>query len=352
MTDYLEFTAEDWHTHPRDAKDGRLQLAAPYFARQFGRILAMPNLIPPVTTVEMALAWRKEILRYAGGRNLDPQIALYLTGDTSLDEIRRAKDSGITPAMKYYPANATTNSQNGLDDLRSANKVLEVMQEVGLVLCLHGEVTTKDNAEVDMFDREKIFIDDVLIPLWRDFPELRIVFEHITTLEAAQVVPELGLGATVTPHHLTINRNSIFRGGVRPHNYCLPIAKREKHRLALRRAATSGAWNFFLGTDSAPHAKHTKENACGCAGCFLPYALELYAEVFDEEGKLDMLPNFAGRFGSQFYGLEPTKKLIRLERQTWEMPPELSYNSNSLIGPETTVVPFWAGEELHWKMAD
>ena len=285
---------DDWHVHLRDGE--MLRLVAAFTARQFGRAIVMPNLVPPVTSAAAASAYRDRIVE-STGPGFTPLMTCYLTDDVDPDELARGHEQGVWVAAKLYPANATTNSAFGVTDLRNVHAALERMQDIGMVLCIHGEVTDRD---VDVFDREAVFIERHLEPLMRAFPELRIVLEHITTADAAEFVEGAGpnLAATVTPHHLVINRNAMFDGGIRPHAYCLPVAKREKHREAVRKAATSGSAKFFLGTDSAPHDRHAKESACGCAGIFnASFALETYAQVFDEEGALDRLEAFASENG-------------------------------------------------------
>ena len=342
MSDTLTLTRpDDWHLHLRD--EAALASVVPYTARQFARAIVMPNLRPPVTTAAQAVAYRERILAcLPAGADFQPLMTLYLTDNTPVDEIKRAKDAGVV-ALKLYPAGATTNSDGGLTDLRKTHKVLEAMQREGLVFCVHGEVT---DSEVDVFDREKAFIDDKLIPLRRDFPELKIVFEHITTKEAAQYVTEADrfVGATVTPQHLLYNRNAIFTGGIRPHYYCLPILKREEHRLALVQAATSGNPKFFLGTDSAPHASHLKEHASGCAGCYTaPCAIELYAEAFEAMGALDKLEAFASFHGPDFYQLPRNTDRITLVREDWVVPESLPFG-------EAEIKPLRGGETLHWRL--
>jgi dihydroorotase len=302
MTDAITIARpDDWHLHVRDG--AALAAVVPDTARQFARAIIMPNLKPPITTAAQALAYRERIVAAVPkGARFEPLMTLYLTDTLPPDEIARARDAGVV-AVKLYPAGATTNSDAGVTDLRKTHATLEAMQRAGMPLLVHGEVT---DADIDLFDREKAFIDTKLIPLRRDFPELKIVFEHITTREAAQYVSEAGarVGATITAHHLLYNRNAIFTGGIRPHYYCLPVLKREEHRRALVAAATSGSAKFFLGTDSAPHAAHLKEHALGCAGCYTARsALELYAEAFDAVGALDRLEGFASFHGADFYGL-------------------------------------------------
>jgi len=332
---------DDWHVHLRDGD--MLQVVAPYTARQFARAIVMPNLVPPVTTPKAADGYR-ELIRLAAGPDFEPLMTCYLTDETSPDEIASGFSQGIWLAAKLYPAGATTNSASGVTDIRNIYPALERMQRIGMVLCVHGEVT---DAEVDVFDREAVFIDRVLSRLVADFPGLRIVLEHITTEQAADFVLGSGpnIGATVTPQHLIINRNALFAGGLRPHAYCLPVAKREKHRLAVRKAATSGAPNIFLGTDSAPHARHAKESGCGCAGIFnAPFALESYASVFEAEGALDTFEAFASENGARFYGLPPNDGTVTLERADVEVPGRIEAHG-------IEVIPFHAGESLGWKLA-
>jgi dihydroorotase len=330
---------DDWHVHLRDGE--MLRAVAPYTARQFARAIVMPNLVPPVTTREAAAAYRERIVE-AAGPGFTPLMTCYLTDETKPDQIARGFEEGVWIAAKLYPAGATTNSASGVTDVRNIYPVLERMQTVGMVLCVHGEVTDPD---VDVFDREAVFIDRVLSRLVSDFPGLKIVLEHITTAEAADFVRgRETVGATVTPQHLIINRNAIFAGGLRPHAYCLPVAKREKHRLAVRKAATSGAPNIFLGTDSAPHARHAKESACGCAGIFnAPFALESYATVFEQEGALDRLEAFASLNGARFYGLPLNEGTLTLERATVQVPTRIQSDGVELV-------PFHAGETLGWKL--
>jgi dihydroorotase len=326
---------DDWHVHLRDGE--MLRKVAPYTARQFARAIVMPNLVPPVTTPEAAAAYRERIVE-AAGAGFTPLMTCYLTDETTPDEIARGFEDGAWLAAKLYPAGATTNSASGVTDVRNIYSVLERMQTIGMVLCIHGEVTDPD---VDVFDREAVFVDRILSRLVKDFPGLKIVLEHITTAEAADFVAgnAVNVGATVTPQHLLINRNAIFAGGLRPHAYCLPVAKREKHRLAVRKAATSGAPNIFLGTDSAPHARHAKESGCGCAGIFnAPFALESYAAVFDQEGALDRFEAFASINGPRFYGLPLNEETVTLERAEADVPDEIE-----------GIVPFRAGERLAWR---
>jgi dihydroorotase len=327
---------DDWHVHLRDGE--MLKAVAPYTARQFARAIVMPNLNPPVTSVEPAQSYRQRIVAAVGGGFI-PLMTCYLTDDADPQEIARGFEAGVWAAAKLYPANATTNSSQGVTDVANIRGALERMQAIGMPLLVHGEVTDTD---VDVFDREAVFIDRVLDGLVRDFPELKIVFEHITTAEAAQFVCDSGskIGATITPQHLIINRNALFAGGLRPHAYCLPVAKREAHRLAIRKAATSGSPKYFLGTDSAPHERGAKESACGCAGIFnAPFALESYATVFEEEGALDRLEAFACEHGPHFYGLPLNEGTITLERAEHVVPDQIS-----------GVVPFHSGEVLHWRL--
>jgi len=337
MTDRLTITRpDDWHLHVRDG--AALAAVVPHSARQFGRALIMPNLKPPVTTAAQATAYRERILAAVPkGLAFQPLMSLYLTDNLPPEEIRRAKASGVV-AVKLYPAGATTNSDAGVTDLRKTYPTLEAMQREGLLLLVHGEVT---DPAVDVFDREAVFIERVLWRLVDDFPDLKIVLEHITTADAADFVSANApnVGATVTPQHLIINRNAIFAGGLRPHAYCLPVAKRERHRLAVRNAATSGLENIFLGTDSAPHTREAKESACGCAGIFnAPFALESYATVFEEEGALDKFEAFASINGPRFYGLPANEETVTLERAEVDVPDEIN-----------GLVPFHAGQRLPWK---
>ena len=328
---------DDWHVHLRDGE--MLRSVAPFTARQFARAIIMPNLVPPVTKVAAAAAYRDRI-REAAGNGFEPLMTCYLTDEADPDELERGHGDRVWIAAKLYPAGATTNSASGVTDIRNIYPALERMQRIGMVLCVHGEVT---DPGVDIFDREAVFIDRVLEPLRRDLPELKIVFEHITTAEAAQYVRDCGeeVAATVTPQHLIINRNALFAGGLRPHAYCLPVAKREKHRLAVREAATSGSPRFFLGTDSAPHAREAKESACGCAGIFnAPFALESYAAVFEEEGALDRFEAFASENGPRFYGLPLNEGAVTLEKAEAEVPASIA-----------ELVPFHAGETLGWRFA-
>ena len=339
---------DDWHLHIRDGEVMRDVLADT--ARQFARAIIMPNLKPPVTTVELANAYRGRIeanLQSLGVTSFTPLMTLYLTDNTTADEVRKAKDAGIA-GFKLYPAGATTNSDAGVSDIKRCYAALEAMQAVGMPLLVHGEVTS---AHIDIFDREAVFIDQVLEPLRKVFPELKIVFEHITTKQAAHYVRDAqtagtnNIAATITPQHLLMNRNAIFAGGIRPHNYCLPVLKREEHRVALLEAATSGSPRFFLGTDSAPHAKGAKEAACGCAGCYSAFnALGLYAEAFESVGRLDKLEGFASFFGPDFYLLSRNTQKVTLVKQAQNIPAELPLGGD-------TIVPLRAGETIAWTLA-
>ena len=331
---------DDWHLHVRDG--AALASVVPHTAAQFGRAIIMPNLRPPVTTTVQALSYKERIAQAVpAAMAFEPLMTLYLTDVTPPDEIARAAEAGIV-ALKLYPAGATTNSDAGVTDIRKTYKVLEAMQRAGLKLLVHGEVT---DSEIDLFDREAVFIDRVMAPLRKDFPELKVVFEHITTKEAAQYVAEADAHttATITAHHLLYNRNAIFLGGIRPHYYCLPVLKREVHRQALVQAATSGSPKFFLGTDSAPHPAHLKEHASGCAGCYTALtALELYAEAFEAAGALDKLEGFASFFGADFYGLPRNSGRVTLRKEAWTVPDEVAFG-------ETVVKPLRGGEVVHWK---
>ena len=333
---------DDWHLHVRDGD--ALGAVVPHSAACFGRALIMPNLRPPVTTTAQALAYRERILaKVPPGSAFDPLMSLYLTNGTPPDEIDRAQESGHVIAAKLYPAGATTHSEAGVTSIEYIYPVIERMEKLGMVLCVHGETTA---AEVDIFDREQVFMEKTLAPLLRHFSRLKLVFEHITTAEAAQFVRASGphVAATVTPHHLLYNRNALFAGGMRPHHYCLPVLKRERHRQALIEAVCSGSPRFFLGTDSAPHARHTKEAACGCAGCYTaPLALGLYAEVFEAAGALDRLEAFASLNGPAFYGLPPNVDKITLRRETWSVPADYGYGEDRLV-------PLRAGESVAWKL--
>jgi dihydroorotase len=333
---------DDWHLHVRDGQP--LHTVVPHTAGQFGRAIIMPNLKPPVTSTAQALAYKQRILAAVpAGLAFEPLMTLYLTDNLAADEIARAKDAGIV-AAKLYPAGATTNSDAGVTDIRKTYKTLEAMQKAGLLLLLHGEVTSPD---IDVFDREAVFIDQQLIPLRRDFPELKIVLEHITTREAAQYVGEAGrfTAATITAHHLLYNRNAIFTGGIRPHYYCLPVLKREVHRQALVAAATGGSDRFFLGTDSAPHPAQLKEHALGCAGCYTAHAaLELYAEAFDAAGALGKLEGFASFHGPDFYGLPRNAGTVTLTRDSWTVPDSYAFGDAQLK-------PLRGGETLPWRLS-
>ncbi len=332
---------DDWHLHLRDG--ALMQSVLPDTARQFARAIIMPNLKPPVTTTEQALAYRARILAaLPTGMTFEPLMTLYLTDNTSAQEILKAKQSGVIHAVKYYPAGATTNSDAGVTDLRKTYPALEELQRCGMPLLLHGEVT---DPAVDVFDRESVFIARVLQPLLRDLPNLRVVFEHITTSDAAQFVAEAAdnIAATITAHHLLYNRNAMFNGGIRPHYYCLPVLKRETHREALIVAATSGNKKFFLGTDSAPHEQHAKESACGCAGIYTAHAaIELYAEVFEQAGALDKLEAFASFYGADFYGLPRNTRKVTLRKEEWQVPATLGFGEHKLV-------PLRAGEAVKWK---
>ena len=328
---------DDWHVHLRDGE--MLEQVVNATARQFARAIVMPNLKPPVTTAAAGAAYRDRILAAVElGLDFTPLITCYLTDGIAGDELARGHGEGIFTAAKLYPAHATTNSAHGVTDVAHIRDALETMQRIGMPLLIHGEVT---DSHVDIFDREAVFIERTLIGLVRDYPALKIVFEHITTAEAVAFVEASGpnVAATITPHHLAINRNAMFEGGIRPHLYCLPVLKREKHQLALRRAATSGNPKFFLGTDSAPHVAATKETACGCAGCYnAPFALESYAKTFEEEGALDRLEGFASEFGPAFYGLPLNTGKVTLERAPVTVPDRIG-----------EIVPFHAGETLGWR---
>lgn len=332
---------DDWHVHLRDGE--MLAAVAQYTARQFARAIVMPNLTPPVTTIAAAEAYRERILAaLPAGVDFTPLMTCYLTDAADADEIARGYAEGVWAACKLYPAHATTNSAHGVTDIRALSSVLETLQRIGMPLLIHGEVTDR---EIDIFDREAIFVERTLAPLVRDYPALKIVLEHITTAEAAAFVTDAGanIAATITPQHLHLNRNAMFDGGLQPHAYCLPVIKRERHRLAVRAAAVSGSPSFFLGTDSAPHGRARKEASCGCAGIFnAPYALESYLAVFDEENALDRFEGFASEHGARFYGLPLNEGTITLERREEAVP--------ELIGAgDTAVVPFHAGQTLGWR---
>ncbi len=333
---------DDWHLHLRD--EALMRSVLPDAARQFARAIVMPNLRPPVTTTAQVLEYRARIMAaLPAGMKFEPLMTLYLTDNTSTEEIRKAKQSGIVHAVKLYPAGATTNSDAGVTDLRKTYPALEEMQRCGMPLLVHGEVT---DSAIDIFDRESVFIERVLQPLLKDLPNLRVVFEHITTREAVQFVASASdnIGATITAHHLLYNRNAMLVGGIRPHYYCLPVLKRETHREALVKAATSGNKKFFLGTDSAPHAQHTKENACGCAGCYTAHtAIELYAEAFEAAGTLDRLEGFASFYGADFYRLPRNTETITLRKEEWQVPASVGFGEHQLV-------PLRAGEKMKWKL--
>jgi dihydroorotase len=340
----LEITRpDDWHAHFRDGEAMASVVGAT--ARQFARAIVMPNLRPPVVDVKKAKAYRDRILAVLPkGAAFEPLMTLYLTDETTGAEIEKAKASGFVKAVKYYPAGATTNSASGVTDIRKCDAALEAMQAAGLPLLVHGEVT---DAEVDVFDRETVFLERTLAPLVKRFPRLKIVVEHITTHEAAAFVERASelVGATITAHHLLMNRNAIFTGGINPHHYCLPVLKREPHRRALLKAATSGNAKFFLGTDSAPHSKHAKESACGSAGVYTAHAaLELYAEAFESANALDKLEGFASHHGADFYGLPRNAGKARLEKRAWKVPAAYPFG-------EESVVPMRAGQSISWRLA-
>jgi dihydroorotase len=343
MTDRLTIRRpDDWHVHLRDG--AMLAAVAPYTARQFARAVVMPNLDPPVTSIAAAQAYRGRIVAAAEGADFTPLMTCYLTDAADPAELARGYETKVFAAAKLYPAHATTNSAHGVTAVANIHSALEAMQRVGMPLLIHGEVTDPD---VDVFDREKAFIDRTLSRLARDFPALKIVLEHITTADAVQFVEAAGpnVAATVTPQHLVINRNALFAGGLRPHAYCLPVAKREEHRLAVRRAATSGSPKFFLGTDSAPHNVEKKESACGCAGIFnAPFALETYATVFDADGALKHFEAFASENGPRFYGLPLNEGTITLEKAPVEVPATIAAAGSALV-------PFMAGDTLRWRLA-
>jgi len=334
---------DDWHVHLRDGP--MLAAVAHYTARQFARAIVMPNLSPPVTKVAAASAYRERIRQSVpAGLDFTPLMTCYLTDDSDPDEVRRGAGEGVFTAAKLYPAHATTNSAHGVTDLARLAPVLDAMQAIGMPLLVHGEVTDRD---VDIFDREAVFVDTVLTRLVADFPALKIVLEHVTSAQGVAFVEAAGarVAATITPHHLHLNRNAMFDGGLRPHAYCLPVVKREEHRLALRRAATSGSPKFFLGTDSAPHLVDAKESSCGCAGIFnAPYAIESYAQVFDEEDALDRFAGFASEHGARFYGLPLNDSTITLVRDATPVP-------DAIAAAGTSIVPFHAGERLSWRLA-
>ena len=334
---------DDWHLHFRDG--ATMRAVVPHTARQFARAIVMPNLAPPVTTSALASAYRERILAAVpSGVGFTPLMTAYLTDQTDADDLAAGFADGILTAAKLYPAGATTNSAHGVTDIANIEKVLERMAQIGMPLCVHGEVT---HADIDIFDREAVFIDRILAPLVDRMPELKVIFEHITTKQAAEFVDAASpnVGATITPQHLHINRNAILVGGIRPHMFCLPVAKREEHRLALRKAATGGSAKYFLGTDSAPHHRHAKESDCGCAGIFnAPFALESYVTVFDEESALDRFEGFASLNGPKFYGLPVNEETVTLEKAPVDVPAEVD-------GGEAEIVPFHAGETLSWRLA-
>lgn len=336
---------DDWHVHFRDG--AMMRAVVPPTAHQMARAIVMPNLVPPVTTAAMAAAYRERIRACVpDGVDFTPLMVCYLTDQTDPEDVAQGFADGVFTAVKLYPSGATTNSAFGVTEIERTYPVLERMAEIGMPLLVHGEVT---DLEIDIFDREAVFIERVLAPTVARFPGLKVVFEHITTADAVAFVEASGptIGATVTAHHLVINRNAIFQGGIRPHMYCLPVAKREQHRLALRKAATSGNPKFFLGTDTAPHATHAKESACGCAGVFTGLnAIEVYARVFDEEGALDRLEAFASLNGPSFYGLPVNDTTVTLARQTWTVPDAIDVDDGD------KVVPFLAGETLPWRLTD
>ena len=333
---------DDWHLHLRD--DALMQAVLPDTARQFARAIIMPNLRPPVTTTAQAISYRERIVAaIPTGMQFEPLMTLYLTDITSAEEIKKAKQSGIVHAVKLYPAGATTNSDAGVTNLHKTYAALEEMQRCGMPLLVHGEVT---DANIDIFDREAVFIDKVMQPLLKDMPSLRVVFEHITTKDAAHFVAAApdNIAATITAHHLLYNRNAMLVGGIRPHYYCLPVLKREIHREALVTAAISGSKKFFLGTDSAPHSQHSKENACGCAGCYTAHtAMELYAEVFEKAGALDKLEGFASFYGADFYKLPRNTQQVTLRKEEWQVPSTLGFGEHRLV-------PLRAGEMMKWKL--
>lgn len=333
---------DDWHLHLRD--DALMHSVLPDTARQFARAIIMPNLRPPVTTTEQAQAYRARILAALPmGSHFEPLMTLYLTDNTTVKEIRTAQQSGIVHAVKYYPAGATTNSDSGVTDIRKTYPALEEMQRCGMPLLMHGEVT---DTAVDVFDREAVFIDRVLQPLLHDLPDLRVVFEHISTIDAAEFVKSApdNIAATITAHHLLYNRNAMLIGGIHPHYYCLPVLKRETHRETLLAAATSGNKKFFLGTDSAPHAQPTKESACGCAGIYTAHtAIELYAEVFEQAGALDKLEGFASFYGADFYHLPRNAQSVTLRKQEWQVPATIGFGEHQLV-------PLRANEMVKWKL--
>jgi len=333
---------DDWHLHLRDG--AALKAVLPDTARQFARAIVMPNLRPPVTTTDLALAYRQRILdALPKGMHFEPLMTLYLTNNTAADEIVRAKASGLVHGVKLYPAGATTNSDSGVTNLAHCAKALEAMEKLGVPLLAHAEVT---DADIDVFDRERVFIERNMNPLLKNFPALKVVFEHITTKDAADFVSAApnNVAATITAHHLLMNRNDMFKGGIQPHHYCLPILKREEHRVALVKAAISGNAKFFLGTDSAPHARSAKEAACGCAGMYTAHtAIELYAEAFESANALDKLEGFASFYGADFYGLPRNIEQITLVQENWNVPENLPFDGDVLV-------PLRAGQSLRWKL--
>lgn len=335
---------DDWHVHLRD--DAALLAVLPHTARQFGRAIIMPNLKPPISTVKAAIAYQERILAALPvGSKFEPLMTLYLTDNTNPEEITQASTSGIVKAIKLYPAGATTHSDAGVTNIKNTYKVLAEMEKIGMPLLVHGEST---DPSIDIFDREAVFIETTLSPLLKHFPALKVVMEHITTKHAVNFITseKSNVGATITAHHLRFNRNALFQGGLRPHHYCLPVLKRETHRLALLAAATSGNKKFFLGTDSAPHAQNTKETACGCAGCYTAHAaIELYAEAFEKADALDKLEGFASFHGADFYGLPRNSDSITLRRNTWIVPSEYSFGEYDLI-------PLCASEPINWQLQD
>lgn len=332
---------DDWHLHFRDG--AMMERVVPFTARQFERAIVMPNLVPPVTSIHAARAYRERIMAAVpDGMSFTPLMTAYLTDNISADEVETGHRDGVWTAAKLYPAGATTNSDSGVTDVANLHGVLDRMEAIGMPLCVHGEVTGSD---VDVFDREARFIDEILLPLIAIFPDLKVVFEHITTKDAVDFVlsAPANVAATITPQHLMLNRNALFEGGLRPHAYCLPVVKRERHRLAVRAAATSGDPKFFLGTDSAPHPRHAKESACGCAGIFnAPHALECYAQVFEEEGVLDRLEGFASEHGPAFYGLPLNEGTVTLEKVENVIPDTIENGDDPLV-------PFRAGQTIPWK---
>ena len=350
-------TPDDWHLHFRDGD--MLLETVPATSRCFKRAIVMPNLVPPVTTTQMALAYKARIQAAVPAHHeFDALVTLFLTNSTTVQEIENAKAAGIV-ASKLYPAGATTNSQDAVKGIKALYPIFEKMQEVGMLLLIHGEVT---QSHIDIFDREKAFIDAYLHDIVKNFPSLKVVFEHITTKDAADFVKasSSNVAATITPQHLLLNRNDLLVGGIRPHNYCLPVLKRNTHQQALQQTVASGSPQFFLGTDSAPHEKHNKESACGCAGCYSAWsAIELYAQIFDDLGALDKLEGFASHYGPDFYGLARNTGTITLQKETWQVPDVMhlphpagsEQNTSSSNNVDNTIVPFYAGQTLQWKLA-